>query len=326
MKFEDLKGSFKNGAKPAYLLVGVDEFLLSTSYNLILKYSKVEFQDLNVIKFSEGVIDCNDVVRALDTMPVFSDKKIVLLDLRMSRKSDLKNIKDLNSYLISPNPSSILIVNLGSSEEEFGIDKGNLEVVDCSRLDIKIVKAKIVSTLKAREKVIDEKACELLIDYCLCDLAKIIVECDKLIAFVGNRQSITINDIQQIVTRSMEYQIFELTDALAKKNSAKVYAILGDMEAKKDEYKLLPSLIYSHFRRLFHISLNQGSSNSEIAKLLGIKEYAVKMSQSQVKLFTKSGLKKINEMCANLDYDLKQSNISLNNAIELIVFTILNLK
>ncbi|MGN0961449.1 MAG: DNA polymerase III subunit delta [Christensenellales bacterium] len=326
MKFEDLKVSFKKGFKPAYLLIGSDEFLLSTAYNLIVKYSKTEYQELNVIKFSEGIIDGSEVVRALNTLPVFSDKKIVLLDLRMSRKSELKNVKILNEYLINPNLSSILIINIGANEDDFGLENGLLEIVDCNRLDGKIVNAKIKATINAKGKTIDEDACDKLMEYSLCDLSKIMVECDKLVAFVGDRENITIKDIEQIVTRSIEYQVFELTDALAKKNSSKVYSILNDMEAKKDEYKMLPSLIYSHFRRLFHIALNSQASNLEIARMLGIKEYAVKMSRNQTTLFTKSSLKKINELCASIDYDLKQSNISLNNAIELIVLTILNLK
>lgn len=325
MKFEELKLNLKKNIDKGYYLEGVDEYLLSVSYDLIVKYAGVEFHDLNIIKFSEGVVDCNDVVRALETMPVFSHKKIVYLDLRMSKKSELKNVKVLNEYISNPNPMAILVVSVGSNDDDFGIDKKSLSFVDCSKLDSKIVEAKIKNILSKKEKTIDANAMKLLIEYCLCDLSKIIVECEKLVAYLGDRKTITSNDIQEIVTRSIEYQIFELTDALAKKNSTKVYTIVSDLKGKKDEYKALPSLIYSHFRRLFHVALNQGLSNFEISKMLGIKEYAVKMTQGQIKLFSKSSLKKINELCASLDYDLKQSNISLDNAIEVMILTILNL-
>ena len=101
--------------------------------------------------------------------------------------------------------------------------------------------------------------------------------------------------------------------------------ILNDMKAKKDDYRTLPSLIYSHFRRLFMVSLNRNMDRGELAKLLGIKEYAVKMTLNQVDYFTKSNLKKINELCAKLDYDLKQSNVSIDNAINIIILEILNM-
>jgi len=326
MKFEELKVSLKKKIEIGYLLEGVDEYLLSVSYDLIVKYSNIDFQDLNVIKFGEGVIDCTDVVRALETLPVFSDKKVVYLDLRMSKKTELKNVKELNEYLASPNPMSILVVSVGANDDDFGIDKKLLTIIDCNRLDGKIVEAKINSILNKNNKTIDATAMKLIMEYCLCDLAKIIVECEKLIAFVGDRPVVKSSDVKEIVTRSVEYQIYELTDALAKKNNTKVYTIINDLKGKKDEYKMLPALIYSHFRRLFHVALNQNSSNAEIAKMLGVKEYAVKMTQNQVKLFSKSALKKINNMCTSLDYDLKQSNISLDNAIELLILFIFNLK
>ncbi len=116
MKFEELKNNLKVGISSAYMLAGNDEFLLSSAYNLIVKYSGMTLEDLNLIKFAEGVIDCEQVVRALDTMPVFCDKKIVYLDIRMSKLADIKNLKMLYDYLEKPNSSSVLIVNMGSND------------------------------------------------------------------------------------------------------------------------------------------------------------------------------------------------------------------
>ena len=324
IKFEDLKACLKQKISTAYLISGVDEYLISSAYKMILKSANIEVLDLNLIKFGEGIIDCNDIVRACETLPVFSDKKIVYLDLRLSKKTELKNIKLLNDYLVNPNPSTILIVSIGSNEDDFGIDKKNIEIIDCNRLDIKFVEAKINVVLKGKGKEISPTALKLLEEYCLCDMAKIIVEIDKLVSFIGERTVIEDSDIKEIVNRSLEYQVYELTEALSKKNSVKVYSILNDMKAKKDEYKTLPALIFAHFRRLFHIALNTSVSNAELAKMLGVKEFAVKMSQGQAKAFSKSALKKINELCTTLDFDLKQSNISVENTIELIVLTILN--
>ena len=324
IKFEDLKGFLKQKIGTVYLLSGIDEYLLSSAYKMIVKASELEVEDLNLIKFAEGIIDCNDIVRACETMPVFSNKKIVYLDLRLAKKTELKNVKLLNDYINNANPTTVLIINTGANDDDFGLDKKALELVDCNRLDIKFVEAKVNSVLRAKQKSISQSALKMLIEYCLGDMAKIMVETDKLVSFIGGRAEIQNSDIEEIVTRSIEYQVFELTEALAKKNSAKVYAILGDMKAKKDEYKMLPALIYAHFRRLFHISLNSGTSNAELAKMLGVKEFAVKMAQAQAKLFSKSALKKINSLCTELDFDLKQSNISMENTVELIVLTILN--
>ena len=323
MKFEELKNNLKSKIEPAYLLMGVDEFLLSSAYNLIVKYSGMLMEDLNLIKFGEGIIDMKDVVRALNTLPVFCDKKIVYLDIRMSKLNELKNIKDLQEYLECPNMSSVLIVNLGSNDIKF-IDK-NIESIDCNRLGINIVSLKIKQIANMSNKNISEETIKLLYDYTLGDLAKITVELNKLISYVGDKDSIEISDIKELVTPSLEYQVFELTDALAKKNSIRVYQIISDMKAKKDEFRTLPAIIFSHFRRLFMVALNQDKNRMELSKLLGVKEYAVKMSMQQVGLFSKSQLKKINELLSQVDFELKQSNMSIDNAVGLIVLKILNI-
>ena len=323
MKFEELKNNLKSKIEPAYLLMGVDEFLLSSAYNLIVKYSGMQMEDLNLIKFGEGIIDMKDVVRALNTLPVFCDKKIVYLDIRMSKLNELKNIKDLQEYLECPNMSSVLIVNLGSNDIKF-IDK-NIESIDCNRLGINIVSLKIKQIANMSNKNISEETIKLLYDYTLGDLAKITVELNKLISYVGDKDSIEISDIKELVTPSLEYQVFELTDALAKQNSIRVYQIISDMKAKKDEFRTLPAIIFSHFRRLFMVALNQDKNRMELSKLLGVKEYAVKMSMQQAGLFSKSQLKKINELLSQVDFDLKQSNMSIDNAVGLIVLKILNI-
>ena len=324
MNFVDLKANLLKNIDCAYILEGVDDFLLTSAHNLIVKYSKIEMPELNVIEFKEGIIDFEEVIRALNTLPVFCDKKIVYVDLRMSKQSELKNTKALEDYLKSPNSSSVLIINIGNNTLKLNLTN-NVIVVDCNRLSEKIVSLKIKQIVQKQGKTIDDQAIKLLCDYTLCDLSRISTELDKLVGFVGSNGSITSQDIACMVTPSLEYQVFELTDALAKKNIEKVYAILDDMKSKKDEYRTLPAIIFSHFRRLFMVSLNQDRNKAEIARLLGVKEYAVKMSMTQVGLFSKSQLKKIEELCNQVDFDLKQSNISIDNAINLIVLTILNI-
>ncbi|MBE5757535.1 MAG: DNA polymerase III subunit delta [Clostridiales bacterium] len=323
MKFEELKSSLKNGCQNLYLMFGNDNYLLTSAVNLVIKYGGIEMPELNLVKFTEGVIDMEDVVRALNTMPVFSEKRAVYLDLRMTKKSEVKNLKVLSEYLDNYNELAVLIVCLGDNDE-IDIDKSKFVAVDCNRLDFKIACLKIKATFRQKNITINDDAVELLFNYSVGDMSKILIECDKLASFVTN-SIVTINDVKEIVNQSLEYQIFELTESLAKKDSVKAFKILNDLKDKKDEYRNVPSLILAHFRRLFHISLNKDYSNFELSKYLGIKEYAIKMSQKQVALFTKSSLKKINELCAKLDFDLKQSNISIDNMINLIVLSILNI-
>lgn len=318
MKFVELKKNLKNEIKNNYILKGDDEYLLSHAYELIKNACNIEFPELNLLIFKEDV-DFDLVVKALETLPMFVDKKLIYVKLTTK---DYKNEQKLEDYLKNPNPTSILVVSVGNNGYLKNIEK-NFEVIDCNRLTRDVVVPFVVNELKKYKKSINKEACELLCDYSNCDLSKITNELVKCVSYIGERETISEDDVKLLVNKSVEFQIFELTEALAKKKTAKVYEIIDVIKTKKDEYRGLLSLIFKHFRRLFMVSISS-ESKSELSKMLGVHEYAITKSQEQAKLFTKKQLKEINDICHQLDYDMKQSNITPENAIEYIILKILN--
>jgi len=318
MKFVELKKTLKTEIKNNYFLKGDDEYLLSHAYELIKDACNIDFPELNLIVFKEDV-DFDNVVKALETLPMFVDRKLIYVKLT---SKDFKNESKLDDYLKNINPSSVLVVSVGNSGYLKSIEK-HFEVVDCNRLSREVVFPFVVNELKKSNKTINKDACECLCDYCNCDLAKITNELTKCVSYIGDREVITTDDVKLLVSKSVEFQIFELTEALAKKNTAKVYEILGVLKTKKDEYRGLLALIYKHFRRLFMVSI-ASENKAELSKMLGVHEYAITKSQEQARLFTKKQLKEINDICHKLDFDMKQSNMTPENAIDYIILKILN--
>ncbi len=320
MKFAELKKSLKSNIENCYLLKGDDPFLLDKSYHLIYDASEMTMDDLNINKFEENV-DFDAVIKALNTLPVFAKYRIVYVKLA---GKDFKNEKMLSKYFENPNPSAILIVDSGNEDYLKTLSK-SFTLVDCNRLSKDVVFPFVASELKKYNKTIARQACEKLCDFTNNDLSKIANELQKLVGYVGDNAEINADDVEKMVTKSTEFQIYELTEALARKNSKKVYEILEILKSRKDEFRMLHALIYKHFRRLFFVSITK-ESRSDLAKMLGVQEYAITKAQEQARLFSKRQLKEINDICIKLDYDLKNSNITVNNAIDLLVLKILNYK
>lgn len=318
MKFVELKKNLKTTIKNNYILKGDDEYLLSHAFELIKDACNIDLPELNLLVFKEDV-DFDLVTKALETLPVFVEKK--LIHVKLTTK-DFKNEAKLEEYLKNINQSSILVVSVGNTGYLKNLEK-HFEVVDCNRLTKDIIFPFVVNELKKSNKTINKDACELLCEYCNCDLSKITNELTKCVSYIGDRESITSEDVKLLVGKSIEFQIFELTEALAKKNAVKVYEILSVIKTKKDEFRGLLALIYKHFRRLFMVSI-ASESKSELSKMLGVHEYAITKSQEQARLFTKKQLKEINDICHQLDFDMKQSNMTPENAIDFIVLKILN--
>lgn len=323
MKFVDLKKELKTKILPAYLLKGNDDFVLNKAYSLITDACKIEMAELNKLEFKGELIDIEDVVKALNTMPVFCDKKLVFVDLDGKGANDVKKITTLNEYFASPNETSVLVVRAMSIPAFFNGYTKHFEIVDCDKLDPNIVKTFFVKELAKYNKTISVDGFNLLLNYCNGDMSKLMNELTKLVSFVGDRVVVEKSDVETISTKTVEFQIFELTENLARKNAVKVYEILSTLKVRKDEFRGLLGLIYNHFRRLFFVSITKGTRD-ELASMLSVNPYAVTKATEQARLFTKKQLKDIVDECMRLDYETKNSNITPENAIDFLVLKILN--
>lgn len=320
MKYIELKNSLKSNIFNNYLLSGSDEFLLNKSVELIFSALKINIVEMNHLKFIGENIDFEEVVKALNTMPMFDDRKMVVVYLNV--KSSVSNLSKLTDYLKNPNPQSVLVVVAGDNNE-LKAQLNKFEVVDCNRLTEDIVDKFVLSELKNSNTNITKPALKTLNEYCVYDLSKIVKEVSKLISFVADKKLIEEKDVKLLVNKTLEFQIFELTENLAKKNKDKVFEILEALKSKKDTYRTLIPLIYGHFRRLFYVAVSN-LSKSELGTMLGVKDYAITVAYKQSKMFTKLQLKNIINIMEQLDFELKTSAISNELAVDYLVLKILN--
>ena len=74
------------------------------------------------------------------------------------------------------------------------------------------------------------------------------------------------------------------------------------------------------------MAINKDKSEEEIASLLGVKPYAVKMVKNQVRYFTPKKLKTIVDMLYEADRNIKTGKIKEEVAIKTVTLNILNIR
>ncbi len=320
MKFTELKTNLKTNFYPCLYLTGQDGFLIQSSKKIIKESFNISYEDFNYIKLSNEETKISQVIAMCLTLPFMCDKKIV--ELNLLNKLTPTEVKQISEYLNNPNISTCLVLvdDLG-----FNMSISNAEVVDCNRLDENVLTRWIGATLKPTGKQIDVKACQILIYRCNFYLSKINLELNKLINYIADRTIITTADVEEIVTKDFEFQIYELSDAVIKKDSIKTFNILNALKTNKDNSNVVVSSLYNSFRRLFYIAINPNLTNAELAKFLGCKEYAVKVGRNAIINFSQKKLKKAIEICAQAEFNIKsgESNKDFNN--DFVVLSLLNL-
>lgn len=321
MRYEELKKSLINKIETGYILYGSDSFLLNNSIKVITDACKLELPEFNFIKFNDENFNIDEVISSLEMLPIMSERKVVLLDF----SNNLPKVKfdGLIEYFKNPNTTSVFILNIG--ENELKSIPLNIQNVDCNPIAKEIAIKFIANEIKKYGKTAGSEVVYSIFENCKGDLNNSIKEINKLCNYVGSNSEITINDVNELCDEFKEYQIFELTENLANKNSSKVFEILYLFKKNKEQGRGLFGLISNHFRRLFFVSVT-GTDVKELSKLLEIKEFAVQKCIKQAKYFTKKQLKAINDKCSELDFQIKQSLTNFETGLDLLVLFILNLK
>ncbi len=309
-----LKTRLQKEIKKAYLVSGDDFYLFEKALGMIRSALKINFGDLNISYFDDDNFSPLKVVEACDMLPVGDENRFVVI--KNVQKVSENDKKIIEKYLESPNASSCLVIL--DFNGKFDSIKKNIDFVDAKRMDRTMVTRIVFSELEKRGKQISPEALDSLIDACNGYLTKIQNELDKICYYVPNGELITKKIIDNLVTKDIEYTVFELTDALAQRNGDKAIELLNLMSREQGTL----SLIANHFRRLFYISVSD-MSNAELGSYLGVKEYAILKARKQVNNFSKVQLKKIVNLTEEVDFFTKSGKMQAENALYYLVFNIL---
>lgn len=295
MKYVDFrKFTDENGACPIYLFEGEEVYFREKGEGL-LKSRFLQEPTLDYISFDGGTLKGDKLkllVDAVNCFPFLSDRRIVkVTEFYPTEKEFDFYLKD--TFENPPKDSILLIVNGGKGKTGAAAlaKKPNVTYVDCARSDEETIKKWIFLTCKKEGVYADGITCGKLASYCVFDMSRISRETEKLLTYCKATQTERLTDelIDGLVYPDSEYKIYELANALARKNYSAYMKIIGDLSTRGFNETSLLSSLASYFKGLYEVSLCSGSDR-EVAVALGIKEYAAKKNREQAAKFTKEEL------------------------------------
>ena len=312
-----------------YLLFGPQGMILEKQCKKIIKDNLEVIDDFHVIKFMADEVTIQDIVFEADQTSLTGERKAIIVYhpyfLSTSKTKEkiesLQDYKVLMEYLESPNTFTDLIFVLEA-------DKLNerSEIVKLLKVKAKVIEAKEITKeewprfiqqyFQKLNVSIDPDATSELALRVEGDAMRFVNEAKKLALYTDH---ITYDDIQTMVARPLEENAFLIYDCLLKKDKSKAISIYRDLLVEGSEPVQLVGMLANQFRLLSEVSYlsTQYSSNNEIARILGVHEYRVKLSRDHLRRITyKKILKKIDELY-QLNLDIKSGVVDRFFAFEM---------
>ena len=317
MKYTELKKHIADGKlNHGYCFTGSDEFLKSWSVKMFR--ASLLNPDMNYTVLTD--CDEKEILNALVSFPMFDSKRFVQID---NIPSDFSK---LSEYFLDPCQSSVLI-SFGFPEPKSAKKKQELEKlknyfteIDCSPLTPQMLSMWIANEAKKFDAEVTATAANLLIEYCKSDLSRISGELTKLAAYKSG--GVVDNAVvEQLVSPSTEYKIWELSSAIAAGDSAKALIIADKFEEDRTDFVVIFGAVYKHFHNLFFVGC---SSEKDAVEVLGLSPYNYSRLQGEAKKFGMRKLKSILGSLSEIDITSKNGRLDRDAATRVMVSGITN--
>lgn len=265
--------------QPVYLVYGEEPYYI----DLITEYLEANVLTGPEKEFNQTIIYGRDsttiqVISLCKAYPMMGNLQLVVL--RESQDMDLRKAeayKPMLTYMQNPSPHTLLLICYKYKKPpvewlKAGNKASNVVLFESAKVRDYKINEWIAEHVREQGYSITTKGCSMIAEFLGTDLEKIVNELSKL--FINHPREKPINEdiIEKYIGISKDYNLFELTDALARRDVTRTHRIafhFADNPKDNPIFKIIPTL-FSFYTRLmlYHSIPDKGRSNPE--KILGV--------------------------------------------------------
>lgn len=315
---------------PVYLLTGPEQHLIDETINRLKKVI-LDSDTEEPIRFDLEETPVEIVMEEADTVPFLQDRKLIIAGnatfLKAQEKAREKvdhNLELLSNWLKNPSPTStvVFIAPFEKLDGRKTITKQMKEystVVEAERIQGKDLYTWVQHEAGSHGVRISSDAAEFLVKMGGEDLLVLSSEISKMAMYLGGSGNITEKEIEELVPRTPEMDVFRLTDAYVAGKTADAIKIYHDLLRNGEEPIMLTSLIASQIRLMIHVGAlrKKGYPQHQIAKSVNVHPYRVKLVMENRNIPQAERLLKVLDQLASIDHQLKTSSGKRERILEL---------
>ena len=302
-----------------YILHGLDEGRIKQKIDALKKKHKIQE---NIVYFDASKDDQQDILNEMDTMSIFDDIKMIVVENATFLSSKDTTKYDINEFIErSSKEESVIIVFCCPSDKLDTRKKAVKQMISLSTvyvliaLDEKALPSYLQEQLKKLDLKMDKDALKWFQARAGTDALRIEQE---LIKFKTFNDHITLKDVQDLMVCEPLNDVFKMVDALFERNALRLLAYYRNFRKLNMEPVAINGLLASQIRFLMQVRIlmDQGYSKDAIASMLKAHPYRVQINMQRAYHFTSDELLEKLAMLAKLDQDMKMGLVDKDEGFE----------
>ena len=314
---EDIKsGQYKK----VYLLYGEESFL-KQSYKKKLKEAVAGDDTMNYNYFEGKGLDVNELISLSDTMPFFSDKRLIIIEDSGFFKTSSEALAD---YLpMIPDTTCIVFV-------EDAVDKRNRlfkkvkelgHAAEMKRQDSAQLARWAGTILAQNGRKITGSTMNLFLERTGDDMENIRMELEKLISYTMGSDVVTTEDVEAVTTVQVTNKIFDMVNAIVTRKTRLAMDLYEDLLTLKEPPMRILFLIARQFNQLLLVKemTAKGTDRGTIASKLKIPPFVAGKVSAQAGAFTREQILSYVKGCVEAEEAVKTGKMNDRMAVGLLI-------
>jgi DNA polymerase III, delta subunit len=270
----------KKNYSPIYYLYGEEPFFI----DVISDYIERNVLSDDEKAFNQQIVYGKDItidalIHYAREYPMMAERRVIIVK---EAKELNRTIANLEPYVKNPSPTTLLVIcyKYGKIDGKTKLAKELNKYVslESKKLYESDTLKWITKYLKDNNYTITQVASQLLVSFLGTDLGRIVNELNKLKIILPKGTEITPSHIEENIGISKDFNVFELQNAIGKKEFPKAMQIIKyfNENQKDNAMPMITENLYQYFKKLFIYSSSIGKADAELAREMGINPFFLK--------------------------------------------------
>lgn len=315
---EDIKnGTFCR----VYLLYGDEDYLKLQYKNKLLRALVTEGDTMNFSRFEGKEAQVPALIDLAETMPFFAEHRVILVE----DSGFFKNAAPQLAEYLPDMPETTCMIFIEKEVDKRSKTYKSLKdigrMVEFKTPDEKMLTRWVLTVLQKNGKKLTQPTMQLFLEKAGNSMGNIDRELEKLICYVGDREIIQMDDVEEICTGQTENRIFDMIHMMAEKRQKEALELYYDLLALKEPPMRILFLLVRQFNILLQVKtmVAAGMEQNQIADRAGLRSFTIRRYRSEAGHFSVQKLKEALRDCARAEEDVKTGRLDDRLSVELIL-------
>ncbi len=300
-----------------YVFLGNEINIIKKKIDSLIDELKID----NVIKYDYDSVHIDDILNEVNYVDLFNEKKLLIVSNFTFKKMKDKEEKALSNYINHMNDNVIILKcideKLDNKKELIKLVNDKCKVIELKKMDYKTLHEYVTKIFSDNNKRITYNQIKNILSLCENDTDSVLDEVNKLLLYKMDSDTITDEDIENVISKNSEKEMFKLNDAVMAHNIPNMLESTKTLVSSGVDEVVIIDYLSKQFRTLYQIKvMSKDTGIQTITSRLSLNPFVTKKMLDVVGKFSEEKLLNIIYKLSDADISIKVEGLDKSKVLE----------